>query len=883
MVLNKAKYVEAAQKHLGQGKIAHAIAEYEQILRADPKDQNALMTAGDLYVRLGDTSRAIPYFERLARLFLEDGFTSKAIAIYKKIVKLQPTETEPLERLADLYVQQGVLSEARPIFLQLAELHWKAKRTHQAVTVLRQLLEVEPENARVQARLAELLHTLGHHEEAALTQLNSAFRMLDRGEFLEAKKIADAALQANPNNHRATLVKARVLDGTGKPEEAIGLLEGLPEEEDAERSEFLIELYLKTTQAARAVELARKTFARQPNQHGLVYSVAMSLLEGGEADAGLDLLGEIRAAMLQAGEAQQLARALSTAIQRLPKRVEPNEWLVELYRQTNDTTHLPEALEQLAAAYVNAGNFQRSAELFEELIRRDPQNEEYHRSRNHVRAKLGLAPTEEPPAVAEAQPLARAPAEGESESILAPSQAPVSEAPLDEETQQYLNHVLTDVDLFSTYGLPEKAIALLEAAHQRLPRHVGVLEKLLDHYLGSGDDRRTAQTASLLEQIFRQRGDNANTERFAELRQRFQRAAGLGDEQLPVAPSPPAEFSVPVVEAESEPEPLAENPPEIVVEPEPAASAGSAVYEVDLSQEWAALEEQTVEASPKPAARPPRPAAEPAPPPAPAAQEPAPAPVTQAPEFTLELTPPVLSPQPTAETEASTDQLLKELEAELEGLELKDAEAQVQAEVQAEPTAQVQVPPKVEPPAPVQIVPPIPHIEPPPSPPAEGMPLPPKGAPPAESLEQLREVFEEFRSELGEMGEEDEDLETHYNLGIAYREMGLLEEAIAEFQRVAKAVQNGKLFRYSMQCATLLGLSFMDKGEPKIAAMWYQKALETPGLDQESTLALRYDLGVAQELAGELKSALESFNQVYALNIDYRDVAERIAALAKQP
>ena len=106
--------------------------------------------------------------------------------------------------------------------------------------------------------------------------------------------------------------------------------------------------------------------------------------------------------------------------------------------------------------------------------------------------------------------------------------------------------------------------------------------------------------------------------------------------------------------------------------------------------------------------------------------------------------------------------------------------------------------------------------------------------PTAESLNQLAEVFQEFRDELGELGEEDEDLETHYNLGIAYREMGLLDEAIGEFQKVAKAVQKGKPFRYAMNCATLLALSFMDKGEPKIASLWYQRALEVPGLDQEA-------------------------------------------------
>jgi tetratricopeptide (TPR) repeat protein len=154
---------------------------------------------------------------------------------------------------------------------------------------------------------------------------------------------------------------------------------------------------------------------------------------------------------------------------------------------------------------------------------------------------------------------------------------------------------------------------------------------------------------------------------------------------------------------------------------------------------------------------------------------------------------------------------------------------------------------------------------------------------PAQSVESgpLKEVFDEFRAELGEMGAEDEDLETHYSLGIAFREMGLLEEAISEFQKVAQASERGRAFRYTMQCCTLLGLAFMEKGQPAIAAIWYERALKTPGNDPESTLALRYDLGVAQESAGEPEAALKSFSQVYAMNIDYRDVAERIAALQK--
>src|ERR1700684_1705789 len=166
MAFNKNKALENALKFLNQGKVAQAIAEYQQILRHDPKDQATLMTVGDLYARQADLFRSIEYFERLAQVYLNDGFNSKAIAIYKKIAKLAPSELPPLERLADLYVQQGILSEARPLFLQIAESHLKANRAQKAVEVLHRLLEVEPENLRVQMRLAELYNLMGQKKEA---------------------------------------------------------------------------------------------------------------------------------------------------------------------------------------------------------------------------------------------------------------------------------------------------------------------------------------------------------------------------------------------------------------------------------------------------------------------------------------------------------------------------------------------------------------------------------------------------------------------------------------------------------------------------------------------------------------------------------------------
>src|SRR5579863_8384519 len=295
MAFNKSKALENALKFLNQGKVPQAIAEYQQILRNDPKDQATLMTVGDLYARQGDMPHAIEYFERLAQVYLNDGFNSKAIAIYKKIAKLAPNELAPLERLADLYVQQGVLSEARPLFLQIAEAHLKANHAQRAVEVLHRLLDVEPENLRVQMRLAELYNVMGQKKEAAQTYLNYAQRLFDRGETEEAQKLIERALGVEPASAPALLLKAKILAAGQKDDEAVAILEGHPEADaGGEVTDLLLDLELKSGQLDKAASRGRKQLARGSAHSKPLQSVIESLIESGKAEKALPLLRELR-------------------------------------------------------------------------------------------------------------------------------------------------------------------------------------------------------------------------------------------------------------------------------------------------------------------------------------------------------------------------------------------------------------------------------------------------------------------------------------------------------------------------------------------------------------------------------------------------------------
>jgi tetratricopeptide (TPR) repeat protein len=143
----------------------------------------------------------------------------------------------------------------------------------------------------------------------------------------------------------------------------------------------------------------------------------------------------------------------------------------------------------------------------------------------------------------------------------------------------------------------------------------------------------------------------------------------------------------------------------------------------------------------------------------------------------------------------------------------------------------------------------------------------------------LNDILSELQEEVGESAQETEDPETHYNLGIAFKEMGLLDEAIGELQKVCHAVDDGAGFSQPIQAFTWLAQCLVDKGVPEAAVRWYERALKLPGLDLSSRCSIYYDLGAAYEAFGDKKTALANYMEVYSSNIDFRDVANRIKTL----
>ena len=138
---------------------------------------------------------------------------------------------------------------------------------------------------------------------------------------------------------------------------------------------------------------------------------------------------------------------------------------------------------------------------------------------------------------------------------------------------------------------------------------------------------------------------------------------------------------------------------------------------------------------------------------------------------------------------------------------------------------------------------------------------------------ELEEVFREFQKGVAEQLSE-EDSDTHFNLGIAYKEMGLLPEAIREFQISSR---NPEFF---VESCSMIGVCYVEQGLWEQAASWYEKALEMPGLPPDSTTALKYDLATTLENGGEAMRAVEVFEDILAIDPAFRDVSARLEVLA---
>jgi tetratricopeptide (TPR) repeat protein len=1017
---NKAKVLAQAEKFVQQGKLPNAITEYEKIVKEDPKDLTVLNTIGDLYARVGSNDQAVYYFKKVGDQYAQNGFAVKAIAIYKKLTKISPHNNENIVKLAELYGQQGLFNDARVHYMLVADHLLKAGDNQQAARIFQKILELDPENAHTQAKLADLYNKLGKKDEARNIYYTAAESLYARGSYAAAEEALEKVLSLDANNTGALMLRGMIAVDAGDSQIAVQYLErvsDLDSRPDGLRA--LLRAKLHTGSAQGVEDVAEKLLAKHNDATGIA-TLAQWYVTNNHEEAALRLY-ERHAERLFGGNPAALQEAINPIANRVKDNPAAMSILNRLLNQSGDHAQNAEMIELQANAAAQKGNFAEARDLYQKLSVMEPENALHSQNYKQMLAKLG---------------------EDSATRILTPEEAqqafmveeldetaPPVQQNYDPPTEKAIESALTDAELYVSYNVPAKAIPPLEAALPLAPQDVNLNQRLASLYARAERFADAARMYHNLSKIYEESGHPSEAAKYLEAAKKFELRAPAS-QAIPVAqpapqsnrptwppapPGPPQATAAPpepVVEAapveiageSSVKEFSFDTPEEFVTEAEPSAATVEPVvepvamseieiepvtidplletkasapieHEIDISNEW----EEMIEVEPVESSAPalelqsyheekhePAPAAKSEPVPvAKVAEgdassrkeeklqeiqfyivqemwEPAKAAVLDltelvpdAPEIT-DLIAKVSAGQAKAKLPTTASEAMPVMMDEAATVEIEEpvvsepvpppppvVEKKESPRVAASPAAMgfedvldIPEPPKAKPskswaPAAAKsqstedilndFVLDLEQTELADFAPKQSakakeaalpLPAPVKAAPASspvgrrngdmqdvESSHVLSDILSELQEETEEAAEPQEDPETHYNLGIAFKEMGLLDEAIGELQKVCHAVDRGAEFSQPIQAFTWLAQCLVDKGAPEAAVRWYQKALQLQGLDSGSRCAIYYDLATAYEASGDKKSALANFMEVYGSNIDFRDVAIRIKAL----
>ncbi len=880
---NKTKLLRDAEKYVLQGKIPQAIAEYLKIIKTDPSDVLTLNTVGDLYLRQGKVSEANTYFSQVAENYARNNFFLKAIAVYRKILNADPANIETNLTLASLYLKQGQNVEARSLYMRVAELCAKEGKTRDSRDAYEKVVEIDPQNHAVQLKLAEIHLAEGSKDKAQGNFAGAARAQVKAGDIKGALASFRRALQLSPldvDSMRGFLDACIQLGDVGPALEQLRKsLAVVPD--NVSLHEMLAHACLANKDPDGALAALQFVFAQDDSRYQDFIPVSKAFLDAGDHDMAAACLDPIIPTLITRRETEKAVQAYNLILEANPTHILTLTKLASIYSATNDQNRQLDVLDRIAGCYLSLQSPREALEYLDKLLALSPASEKHLKLHREAFTEAYPDSPYVPP-VAVREPSRHGPS-----SAGAGIQTHLDT--VDTATES-ASAGIVEVDLLLNYGMRDKALSMLQTLLVQDPNDKDIRVRLLNLYKEDQNNPKAAEECLLLAALNRA-GENeeAAGKYLAEARKlapdlvtpqfdlaEFARKRGLNIElaetaQPAAGPKVEVDLSGDLSEMFFKDAPE----PEAVVEsdiPEVVPAAAEFMHEIPLKAPSESVQEQLQEVdfyirlgfSDEARAKLDEIARNfPNNPELPlryrqlaeggkASAAAAGAPVPQGEILAT-------APAHTAPEEACQDLKVDRAFDKL----VASRAAEVHPGIRVEPA----VAEGAEPPLPAR---------------AAASPAAQDTGPDAPVNTMFADLLEEVNA-LTDQEIAREEFDTHFSLGIAYREMELTEDAIKEFQSAYKALNPSKHPKEVIQCCGMLSTCFLEKGMPRSALRWCQTGLTISGISAHENLALRYDMGVAHSILGDLGKALECFEQIYAIDQSYRDVTQKIDSLKGGP
>jgi len=450
---DKARILELAERQVKAGRTEEAIAEYKRLLIGDAPDLTINNIIGDLYVRLGRTREAVKAFHAVAGHYETKGYYSQALAIYKKITKIDPENVIMVVRLGDLLNSQGFSEEARKEYLKAEQTLRREKRVKELMFLYNKLIRLERDNISYKVCLADLLRQEGFVDEA-VAQLNEASEIhLKQNEPEMAEKVIEQARQLKAGDQRTMTNLVEVLKRRNRRKQALEVvIDILRKDEDNIHFQTLLgSLYLEEHELGKAEAIFSRIVAVHPNEVRARIKLGKVYVLQGRTDKAFDLYDPLVSGMLKKQKEDSAIGLLGIILGAEQLYLPALERLAAIYKAKNHKSHLEIVNRVIFEEARSQGLTEKVFVALAELLELRPRDAELNREYRELRKELGFVDEKT----------------GEADTLSAI-----------EAGEEDIDILLARVDLYVNQGLVRNARRILENLALRFPHSPKIEAKI---------------------------------------------------------------------------------------------------------------------------------------------------------------------------------------------------------------------------------------------------------------------------------------------------------------------------------------------------------------------------------------------------------------------
>ncbi len=468
-ISSKASLIKEAQKYLSKGQIDKAISIWEKLVK-EQSDGNTYNALGDLYLKKGEKENAADSFHKAADFFMREGFSLKALGLYKKILNINPHDADALFALGVINEERGLKIDAIKYYLSAADSLSKEGRKERLLEIYDKIVAISPSNIPFRVKVADIYMKEGLSIEASKEYFTIAKLYEEKGETENSIEYYEKALTAQPSNKEVILAITYLFEKMGNLDRAIEQIKEATSlfPQDIDIYFRCAEIYSTAGRFDEAREYISKVTEAEPTNIKAAWLLGDIYIKEGYRDKAwtkyLPALDEMILDM-NSDDAIKLLESFKDV-----DPIETGKRLVTLYRQNNENLKVAHELISLGNAYTATGMQKEALNCYKEALSITPDDKSLKTTITDLEQK------------AEAE------------------QTPVKE-------EKTVDEAFSEAEVFIKYGLFEDAINLLEEFTLKEPENIDLHLKLKSLYANTDKKDQVVKECLTLSELSEKAGD----------------------------------------------------------------------------------------------------------------------------------------------------------------------------------------------------------------------------------------------------------------------------------------------------------------------------------------------------------------------------------------